>query len=97
MLIVYLFLAIAIYVGLYFAVDFLSGNLATPTSWMNSLNHMLVMPESQLFQIARLLLLLFAIYVVFDFIKSAGKKALKKKPPPEEMKLKSTVSDKTNQ
>ncbi len=97
MLIVYLFLAIAIYVGLYFAADFMAGHLDTPTAWLRSLNQMLVMPEMQVFQIARLLILLCAIYVVFDLIKTAGKKALKKKPPPEEMKLKSSVSKKNNQ
>ena len=97
MLIVYLFFAIAVYVGLYFAMDFLSGNLATPTAWLISFNRMLVMPEMQVFQIARLLILLCAIYVVFDLIKTAGKKALKKKPPPEEMKLKSSVSEKNDQ
>lgn len=96
MLIVYLFLAIAIYAGLYFAADFMAGHLDTPTSWLNSLNNMIVMPESQLFQIARILILLCAIYVMFDFIKTTGKKALKKKSPPEEMKLKSTVADKAN-
>ena len=97
MLIVYLFFAIVIYAGLYMATAFMSGHLDTPRAWMESLNRMLIMPESQLFQFARLLILLFAVYVAFDFIKTTGKKAFKKKLPPEEMKLKSTVSDKSNQ
>lgn len=96
MLIVYLFIAIAAYVGLYFASDFIAGHLDTPKAWMESLNQLIIMPSSQLFQVARLLLLLFAVYVVFDFIKSTSKRAFKKKPPPEKMELKSTVSEKAN-
>lgn len=97
MLIVFLFLAIIIYVGLYFAWDYMSGNLSTPTAWLTSLNNMFLMPETQIFQLFRLLLILILLYVILDIMKVTTKKALKKKPPPEEMKLKSTIRDSANQ
>ena len=97
MLIVFLFLAIGIYVGLYLAWDYMSGHLTTPTAWLSSLNNMFLMPETQIFQLFRLLLFLILIYVILDLTKTTAKRALKKKPPPEEMKLKSTIADKAKQ
>jgi hypothetical protein len=96
-LIVLLLLAIIIYAGLYFAWDYMSGNLSTPTAWLASLNNMFLMPETQIFQLFRLLLFLIALYVFLDVMKVTTRKALKKKPPPEEMKLKSTIRDNANQ
>jgi hypothetical protein len=88
MLILFLFAAIAIYMGLYFAFDYFNQRLDTPTSWLASLNRMFLYPDDQIFFLFRALLLLMAIYVVFDLLRSAAKSGLKRKPPPEEMKLK---------
>ena len=91
MLIVFLLLAIAIYMGLYFAMDYFAHRLDTPTAWLSSFNRMVMRPEEQIFFLLRGLILCVALYVVGDFLLSTAKRGLKKKPPPDEMKLKTSV------
>ena len=91
MLILLLFIAIAFYVGLYFAWDFMSGHLDRPTAWLASLQNMLLTPEPLIFQLLRGLILVVILYLVGDALLSLAKQATKKKPPPEEMKLKATT------
>lgn len=88
MLIVFLFVGIALYVGLYFAWDFLSGHLDGPTAWLASFQRMILWPDVLIFQMLRGLILIIAFYLVGDFLMSLAKTGLKKKPPPDEMKLK---------
>ena len=91
MFIVFLFLSIAIYMGLYFAMDYFAHRLDTPTAWLSSFNRMVVQPEETIFLLLRGLILCVALYVVGDFLLSIAKRGLKKKPPPDEMKLKTAV------
>ena len=96
MLIVFLFVGIAIYMGLYFAWDFVSGHLDRPTAWLASIQRMFFMPETMIFRIFWILLILVAAYVVADFLISSARRGLKKKAPPDEMKLKQiTTADRT--
>ncbi len=90
MLIVFLFVGIAIYMGLYFAWDFLSGHLVGPTAWLASFQRMILWPEPLIFQMLRGLILVIVLYLIGDFLMSLAKNGLKKKPPPDEMKLKVT-------
>jgi uncharacterized membrane protein len=88
MVILLLLAAIAIYMGLYFAFDYFSHRLDTPTAWLASLNRMFLWPEDQIFSLFRFLLMLLVLYTLFDFARTTAKKGLKRKAPPEEMKLK---------
>lgn len=91
MLIIMLFVAVAVYIGLYLAWDFFSGHLNTPTAWLDSLNRMMLRPESEIFFTLRGLILVIALYVIGDFLMTTGKRVLKRKEPPEEMKLKTNA------
>ena len=96
MLIVFLFLGIAIYMGLYFAWDFISGRLQGPTAWLASFQRMVFVPEHMIFRLFWIVLIVMGAYLVADFIISTAKRGLKKKAPPEEMKLKQiTTADRT--
>ena len=79
MLIVFLFVAIVLYVGLYFAWDFLSGHLDGPTAWLASFQRMILWPDELIFQMLRGLILIVLLYVIGDFLMSLAKNGLKKK------------------
>jgi hypothetical protein len=90
-LIVFLLLGIVIYVGLYLAWDFMAGRLQGPTAYLASLQRMMFVPDNFAFELLRGILLIVMLYVIGDLLLTAAKRGLKKKPPPDEMKLKQTT------
>lgn len=72
MLILGLVGAFACYAGLYLLFEYNQQYLQGPLDWLNALNHMVWMPETEAFQILRNLLLATALYVAMDFLYSSG-------------------------
>lgn len=83
MIILVLFGAILFYGFLYIMYVYSNGRLDSATAWMQAINDMVLMPETKIFAILRLAILLVLVYVVFDFIMTAARKAKRRKPVDE--------------
>jgi uncharacterized membrane protein SirB2 len=61
-----------------------NGELNSAANWLRAITEMALMPETTIFAILRLAILLVILYVVFDFIMAAARKAKKRRQRVEE-------------
>ena len=73
MLILVLIGAIVFYAALYILWEMSHSRLDTVASWLHVINSMAVMPDNLIFVILRGLILVAALYVFGDWMKSVGK------------------------
>ena len=79
MLILVLIGAIVFYAALYILWEMSHSRLDTVESWLHVINGMAVMPDNLIFVILRGLILVAALYVFGDWVKSWGKNAKRKR------------------
>lgn len=79
MLIFALIGAILFYVGVYILWEMSHSQLNTAESWLHAINSMAVMPDNLVFLILRGLILVAALYVFGDWLKTWGKKTKRKR------------------
>ena len=79
MLILVLIGAILFYAALYILWEMSHSRLNTVESWLHAINAMAVMPDNLVFLILRGLILVGALYVFGDWIKSFAKKSKRRR------------------